>query len=133
MGPGRGHRRRSGVSREHGGRAGNAGHPTVVYPESQLTFRLAKPVTFSTEHSPQAFVAVTAPSQRAALQGPPQGAPPAGYQPGCQGPGCAPYPPPYYYAPYPYYPYYWGPGFGFYYGGGFYGRGFYGRGYGFRR
>ena len=109
------------------------GHPTVVYPESQLTFRLAKPVTFSTEHSPQAFVAVTAPSQRAALQGPPQGAPPAGYQPGCQGPGCAPYPPPYYYAPYPYYPYYWGPGFGFYYGGGFYGRGFYGRGYGFRR
>ena len=109
------------------------GHATVIYPESQLTFRLAKPVTFSTEHSPQAFVAVTAPSQRAALQGPPQGAPPAGYQPGCPGPGCAPYPPPYYYAPYPYYPYYWGPGFGFYYGGGFYGRGFYGRGYGFRR
>lgn len=106
------------------------GHPTVIYPESQLTFRLAKPVTFSTEHSPQAFVAVTAPSQRAGLQGPPQG---PGYQQGCPGPGCAPYPPPYYYAPYPYYPYYWGPSFGFFYGGGFYGRGFYGRGYGFRR
>ncbi len=104
------------------------GHPTVIYPESQLTFRLAKPVTFSTEHSPQAFVAVTAPSERATLQGPPQGPPRGyapGYAPGCPGPGCAPYPPPpYYYSPYPYYPYYWGPSFGFFYGGGFYGRGY---------
>jgi hypothetical protein len=97
------------------------GHPTVIYPESQLTFRLAKPVTFSTDRAPQAFVdARTANNTRAATQGPP----PA-YR-GCAGPGCAPYPPPYYYGPY--YPYYWGPSFGFFYGGGFYGRGF-----GFRR
>jgi hypothetical protein len=102
------------------------GHPTVIYPESQLTFRLAKAVTFSTERAPQAFVdASTVNNARAATQGPP----PA-YQ-GCPGPGCAPYPPPYYYGPY--YPYYWGPSFGFFYGGGFYGRGFYGRGFGFRR
>ena len=108
------------------------GHPTVIYPESQLTFRLAKPVTFSTDKAPQAFVdASTLNTQRAATQGPPQG-PRPGY-PGCAGPGCAPYPPPYYYGPYyPYYPYYWGPSFGFYYGG-FYGRGFYGRGWGYRR
>jgi len=106
------------------------GHPTVIYPESQLTFRLAKPATFSTERAPQAFVeATTANTQRASAQGPPQG-PPPGYR-GCAGPGCAPYPPPYYYGPY--YPYYWGPSFGFFYGGGFYGRGFYGRGWGFRR
>ena len=95
------------------------GHPTVIYPESQLTFRLAKPVTFSTERAPQAFLdANTLNNQRAATRGPQQG-PPPGYQSG-------PYPPPYYYGPY--YPYYWGPSFGFYYG-----RGFYGRGYGFRR
>ena len=57
------------------------GHPTVIYPESQLTFRLAKPVTFSTERAPQAFVdASTLNNQRAATQGPPQGPPPAGYQ-----------------------------------------------------
>jgi len=101
------------------------GHPTVIYPEAQLTFRLAEPITFSTEQAPQAFVPVTAAnSQRAAAQGPPQGPPPA-YQ-GCAGPGCVPSPPPYYYGPY--YPYYWGPSFGFFYGGGFYGRG-----WGFRR
>ncbi len=103
------------------------GHPTVIYPEAQLTFRLAKPITFSTERAPQAFVdANTLNTQRAATQGPPQGPPPAGYQ-------GAPYPPPYYYGgpyyPYPYpYPYFWGPSFGLFYGGGFYGRGF-----GFRR
>ena len=100
------------------------GHPTIIYPESQLTFRLAKPVTFSTDRAPQAFAAVSAPNpERAGTQGPPQGPPPRGYQ-GCAGPGCAPYPPPYYYGPaYPYYPNYWGPGVGFYYGPGFYGRG----------
>jgi len=101
------------------------GRPTIIYPESQLTFRLAKPVTFSTEKAPQAFVdASTLNTQRAGMQGPPQGPPPPGYQGG-------PYPPPYYYGPY--YPYSWGPSLGFYYGGGFYGRGFYGRGFGFHR
>jgi hypothetical protein len=104
------------------------GRPTVIYPESQLTFRLAQPVSFLTENAPQAFVPVaTANSQRAGVQGPPQG-PPSAYQ-GCAGPGCAPYPPPYYYGPYYPYPYYWGSSFGFFYGGG----GFYGRGFGFRR
>lgn len=102
------------------------GRPTVIYPESQLTFRLSQPVTFSTDRDPQAFVDVsTLNNQRASLQGAPQGPPPA-YQ-ACQGPGCAPYPPPYYYGSYyPYYPY-WGPGFGLYFGPGFYGRGFYRR------
>jgi hypothetical protein len=110
------------------------GRPTIIYPESQLTFRLAQSVTFSTERAPQAFVdARTLNTQRASAQGPPQGPPPPGY--GYQG---APYPPPYYSGyGYPYYgygyPYNWGPSFGFYYGGGFYGRGFYGRGFGFRR
>jgi hypothetical protein len=107
------------------------GRPTIIYPEAQLTFRLADPVTFSTERSPQAFVdANTLNSQRADAQGPPQGRPPA-YQ-GCAGPGCVPPPaPPYYYGPYyPYsYPYYWGPGMGVYFGPGFYGHGY----WGFRR
>lgn len=102
------------------------GRPTVIYPESQLTFRLARAVTFSTDKAPQAFVdarTLNAP-QRASMQGQPQGPPPSGY--GYQG-APYPYPPPYYYGA-PYYPYYWGPSFGFYWrGGGFYGRGFYRR------
>ena len=124
LGSGCGHRRRSaGLIAGTVGVLVTRGHPTVIYPESQLTFRLAQPVAFSTERAPQAFVdASTLNNQRAAAQGPPQG-PPAAYQ-GCAGPGCAPYPPPYYYGPYYPYPYYWGPSFGFYYGGGFYGRGF---------
>ncbi len=91
------------------------GRPTVIYPESQLTFRLAKPVTFSTEKAPQAFAdARTLNVQRASGQQRPQGPPPSLRYPG------GPYypPPPYYYSPSPYY---WGPGVGFYYGGGFYG------------
>ncbi len=105
------------------------GRPTVIYPESQLTFRLARPVTFSTERAPQAFLdARTLETQQAAMQGmrqgPPQGPPPPGYA------GAPyPYPPPYYYGPYPYY---WGPSFGLFWGPGYYGHGFYGRGY-FRR
>ena len=104
------------------------GRPTEIFPESQLTFRLAKPVTFSTDKAPQAFVAVNnaAPAQPPMrMQGPPPG-----YQGGYQ--GYPPPPPPYYYPPV--YPYYWGPAFSFYYGLAFYGyRGFYGRGFGFRR
>ena len=98
------------------------GHPTVIYPESQLTFRLAKPVTFSTEKAPQAFVdARSLNVQSASNQRPPQGPPSLRYQGGVYPP------PPYYYGSY--YPYFWGPSFGFYFGRG----GFYGRGYGFRR
>ena len=52
------------------------GHPTIIYPESQLTFRLAKPVTFSTERAPQAFVdASTLNIQRAAHAGASTGSP----------------------------------------------------------
>jgi len=87
------------------------GHPTIVGPESVLTFRVEQPVTISTERAPQAFRPVEPPDYNR--------------QPGLQSrPGYAPPPPPYYssYYPYgyPYYPYYWGPGLGFYYGG-FYG------------
>jgi len=104
------------------------GRPTEVYPEAQLTFRLAKPVTFSTDRAPQAFVAVNAPGYDQPAR--PQGPPPAGYQSSC-GYGPCPPPPPYYYGPYygpAYYPYYWGPALSFWYGPRFYGRGF-----GFRR
>src|SRR4029079_18072366 len=31
------------------------GHPTVIYPESVLTFRVEQPITISTERAPQAF------------------------------------------------------------------------------
>ena len=89
------------------------GHPTIIYPESRLTFRLAAPVTITTGRAPQAFAdASTLKYQRE------QPGPRRGYR-GCAGPGCAPPPPPYYYGPGPYYPY-WGPGFGVYFGHRFY-------------
>ena len=104
------------------------GRPTIVYPESQLTFRLAQPVTFSTARAPQAFVdARSLNTQGASAQ-----VPPPAYR-GCPADGCAPYPPPYYYGPYGPYPYYWGPDFGFYFGPRFYSHGFYGPWFGFRR
>jgi hypothetical protein len=110
------------------------GHPTVIYPESLLTFRLAKPITISTERAPQTFRYVDTTNQynRASnAQGPPAAGP--GWN--CKGYGWPPpvaTPPPYAY--YPYYPYTWGAGLGLWYGPGFfYGRGFYGRGYGYRR
>jgi hypothetical protein len=75
------------------------GHPTIITPESVLTFQIQAPVTISTERAPQAFRYVN----------------PNDYsQPRLQtrAPGYRP-PPPYYYGaryPYPYgYPY--GPGF----------------------
>jgi hypothetical protein len=85
------------------------GHPTVVYPEMMLTFRLANPVTISTERSSMAFQPVN-PQDYAqptmVRRGPPPGYPP---------------PPPYYagYYGYPYaYPYYYGYGPRFYFYGG---------------
>jgi hypothetical protein len=97
------------------------GHPTVIYPESVLTFRVEKPVTISTERAPQAFRYVEPdeydkPSY--ATGRPP--APQMGYGYG--------YPPPapYYYS-YPR-PYYYGPSFGFYFGPRYYPRY-----YGYRR
>jgi len=109
------------------------GRPTIIYPESILTFRLASPVAISTDRAPQAFLYANAggysqPAYNQQYQGQ---APPPGY---CSGYGCPPPPQPYYYPPayYPYYyPYYWGPSFTFWYGRGFgYGPRFYG---GFRR
>ena len=117
------------------------GHPTILGPESVLTFRVEQPVTISTEHASYAFHYVqpgeyNAPTTLQARPGygaPGYGAP--GY--GAPGYGAPGYgyaaPPPYYgpgYYPYPYgYPYpYWG---------GFYGPGFFfgpriGFGFGFR-
>jgi hypothetical protein len=101
------------------------GHPTIVYPETVMTFKIEQPVTISTEHAPQAFRYVSpadyqqAGPTRMVSRGPGYGVPPgaAAYGPG-------------YYAPYGYpygygygygYPYY-GPGFGVFIGGpGFYG------------
>jgi len=112
------------------------GRPTVIFPETLLTFRLTAPVAISTERSQVAFQPVSQedydrpPADRSANYERPMGSYP-------------PYPVPYYYPypyPYPYYyPYWYGPGYpGFYLGfGGYYGfgRGYYGgfRGRVFRR
>jgi len=92
------------------------GEPTVVYPETLLTFRLQAPLTISTERSEYAFQPVTAQDYAGSNQQL-QRRPPTMYG---RGPG---YPPPPYYAPYYaggypyYYPYYgWGWGPSFYYG-----------------
>jgi hypothetical protein len=99
------------------------GHPTVLYPEAVLTFRVEAPVTVSTETAPQAFRYVSPGDY--------------GQSNGMQARMSPPYGQGYYAAPgygygyaYPYaygYPYgYWG-GFGLGWGPGFYyGRGFYG-------
>jgi hypothetical protein len=104
------------------------GRPTILEPESQLTFRLVDPVKVDTTHSQQAFLPVSQedfgggrgdrPRLRVAGDGYYGGYPPApcGY----------------------YYPCYYAPGYvGIYpafgwWGGGFYGRGWYGP-RGFRR
>ena len=98
------------------------GRPTIVPPETQLSFRLVDPVKIDTTQSQQAFLPVNQEdyeSGRRGYRGGPRVA--GGY------PGPYPYAYPYgYYGPY-YYPY---PYVGLYYGG--WGRGYYGRG-GFRR
>jgi hypothetical protein len=124
------------------------GRPTVIYPETLMTFRLSAPITISTEHAPQAFQMVgpggytggDGGGYRGGYPGGPypQGAPLPGSGSGsgwnCLGygwpaPPVAAAPAPYYY-PYP--SAYW-PSFTFWYGPGFYGRGFYGRGFYYRR
>ena len=98
------------------------GHPTYLYPEQILTFRVEAPVTVSTEAAPQAFRWVgpydyERPYDVQNRTGPPNAAY-YGYN--------TPYP---YASPYPYYgygygyPYYWGPGIGLYWGRGYWGRG----------
>jgi hypothetical protein len=98
------------------------GRPTIVPPETQLSFRLVDPVKIDTTESQQAFLPVNQEDYeggRRGYRGGPRVA--GGY------PGPYPYAYPYgYYGPY-YYPY---PYFGLYYGG--WGRGYYGR-RGFRR
>jgi hypothetical protein len=101
------------------------GRPTVIHPESVLTFRIEQPVAISTTNSGGAFEPVTRQDYNA------NGFRPSG--PGGQGYGYAgaPYPA-YGYAGYPYaygYGYGWG---GPFLGVGFYGRGYYGRGWGGR-
>ena len=99
------------------------GRPTVVPPESELSFKLTDPVKVDTTHSQAAFIP---PSQDDFGRG----RPPLrrGY-----GPYGGPNPSPYAYAPTPcgyYYPCYgyYGPYVGVYpsFGWGFYGRGYYG-------
>jgi hypothetical protein len=94
------------------------GRPTVIYPESVLTFRIVAPVEVATDRSPQAFR--YAQSRDYGMGGQPAYAsrPAPGYgAPGSYAPG-------YYNGPayYPY-PYYWGPGLSVYVGPGYY-RGF---------
>jgi hypothetical protein len=98
------------------------GRPTIVYPESVLSFRLANPLTVD---GTQAFRPVSQQDYGMTAQRPGYG---QGY--GAPRPGYGP-PPAYggYAAPYPYYPFYcgfgpysgyfWSPGFNFYYGRGF--------------
>ena len=107
------------------------GHPTILYPESMLTFRIEAPVSISTDRSTQAFRYVTPddyqqPQQYAQAQPAPYAAAPAP----------APPPAPYYYyggyygpSWYTPYPYYGGPSFAFYYGSGFYRPYYYGGGF----
>jgi hypothetical protein len=89
------------------------GNPTIIYPETMLTFRVNQDVTVSTDRSVQAFRFVQ----------------PADYEAPAPALARRPLPPRpaygYGYAPYgyPYYGYpYYGPGFGLYFGPGFYGR-----------
>ena len=88
------------------------GNPTVVYPETMMTFRVNQDVTVSTDHSAQAFRYVQ-PSdydqpEPALARRPMRPGPAYGYAPG-------------YGYPYPYYgyPYYYGPGVGLYFGRGY--------------
>ena len=111
------------------------GHPSILFPEQSLTFRVEAPVTISTEHAPQAFRYVE-PGEYGQQPGFGQ-RPPGPYGPYTSAPypayppAAAPapyyygYPYPYYAYGYPYYPYYWGPGFGLFLGGRYY----YGGGY----
>ena len=113
-------------------------HPTVLYPETALTFQVTSPVTVSTVNAPQAFRFVGPEDYQ--QQARPQFAnrPPAGaYPPGAGYAAPAYAPAPYYYGPgyypgyypyYSYYPYYWGPGVSVAVGGG----GGFGRGFGRR-
>jgi hypothetical protein len=97
------------------------GRPTIVYPETPLTFAMEAPVSIDTSAAFQpAYQYNNAGFQAPAYRGPAPG--------GAYGPAPAPYyggyyaPAPYYPYPYAYaypYPYYWGPSFYFGFGRGF--------------
>lgn len=90
------------------------GHPTIITPESILTFRVSTAATIATDHSPQSFVPYQ-PTQYTQAQ-PQLVRRPYPYAT----PYATPYAAPYYGYPYPYaYPYpYWGyPGIYFGFGG----------------
>jgi len=92
------------------------GQPTIIYPETLLTFRIANPVPINTERSEQAFQPVTRQDYEGSNQL--RTRPPGMYA--GPGPGYPPPPPyysPYYAGAYPY-PYYGGPYFGYGYGFG---------------
>jgi len=96
------------------------GHPSVIYPESVLTFRIAAPVSFSTERSPQLFRTVD-PNEYQRQPGVQTRRPPSLYPPPPPYYGPRYYPPPYYYG-YGYGPgIYYAPGF-YFYGGRWYRR-----------
>ena len=81
------------------------GRPTIIGPESVLTFRVEAPVTIATDRAPQAFRFVepgdyNRPASLQSRPGPPPVRPYPGYA-------------------YPYAPYYYGPGYA-YYGPGYY-------------
>jgi hypothetical protein len=106
------------------------GRPTVIYPETAMTFRLDAPVMVATDRAPQAFRYAEQPDYQRDRGGP---GPPRYANGPVPPPVATPYP---YYggygyaAPYPY-PYYY-PGFSVYVGPGYgYYRGF--RGYGYYR
>ncbi len=100
------------------------GAPTVIAPESMLTFRIEAPLDVNTTRAPQAFRYVNPGDYQQAAQPGYRSRPPAPYGP--YGPYSGPYyGGPYYAGPYygyPYYPYYYGPSIGFGIGFGRYGR-----------
>lgn len=98
--------------------------PTVVYPETALTFRLDSAVAINTTRAPMAFRYIDPyeydrPDEQQQLQ--PRPGPRQGYGPGpAYGPMYGP-------AYGGYYPYRWGPGVSLVFGGGGWGRGYYPR------
>jgi hypothetical protein len=94
------------------------GHPTLVYPEQVLTFRIDNPIVVATDRAPQAFRYVS-PYDYQQPTDQPGSRPPARYSGSYYGPAYYPY---YGYG----YPYYYGPGIGIGFGG-FYGGRFGGR------
>ena len=121
------------------------GRPTIIYPETVLTFQVKAPVEIATDHAPQAFRYVGGSPDYGRNPSYAQRPPTGGYgQPQAPGYGAPGYgapgygagagygyaaPTPGYYGPayYPY-PYYWGPGYSVFVGPRF---GYYG-GFGYR-